>query len=60
MGLTGCDEQTLLQQIERINDFGIFLHQAAYINPNASKITGVICSFPVEEIEDCLLQRFLL
>jgi hypothetical protein len=31
--------------------------QAPQINPNASKITGVICGYRVEEIEDKLIQQ---
>jgi len=27
------------------------------MNPNASKITGVICGYRVEEIEDPLIQK---
>lgn len=29
----------------------------AKLNPNASKITGVICGYRVEEIEDPLMQK---
>ena len=29
-----------------------FFTQAPQINPNAAKITGVICGYRVEEIED--------
>ena len=55
--LTGCDEAMLRQQIEQNVDFETFFAQAPLINPNASKITGVICGYRVEEIEDKLMQQ---
>jgi hypothetical protein len=59
--LTGYNQQTLQQQIDSKNDFETFFAQAPQINQNASKITGVICGYRVEEIEDKLMQmiRFL-
>ena len=38
-------------------DFETFFARAPRINPNASKITGVICGYRVEEIEDKLMQQ---
>ena len=55
--LTGYDKQTLLQQIDRRSDLETFFAQAPQINPNVSKITGVICGYRVEEIEDKLMQN---
>ena len=55
--LTGYDAQTLQQQIEKKVDFETFFAQAPQINPNVSKITGVICGYRVEEIEDKLMQQ---
>lgn len=55
--LTGYDEQTLSQIIENKTDFETFFDQAPQINPNVSKITGVICGYRVEEIEDKLMQQ---
>ncbi len=55
--LTGYDEQTLQQQIDRNVDFETFFAQAPHLNPNVSKITGVICGYRVEEIEDQLMQK---
>ena|SRR5689334_1721628 len=55
--LTGYDERTLQQQIERKVDFETFFAQAPRINPNVSKITGVICGYRVEEIEHPLMQQ---
>lgn len=55
--LTGYNEQTLQQQIDKKTDFETFFAQAPQINPNVSKITGVICGYRVEEIEDKLMQK---
>ena len=55
--LTGYNQQALQQQIELKNDFETFFEQAPQINQNASKITGVICGYRVEEIEDGLMQK---
>ncbi|MEP7009115.1 MAG: DUF2200 domain-containing protein [Acidobacteriota bacterium] len=54
--LTGYDEPTLQQQIDKKTDFETFFAQAR-IHPNVSKITGVICGYRVEEIEDKLMQK---
>src|SRR5688500_400748 len=55
--LTGYDKKTLQKQIDKKNDLQTFFAEAPRINPNASKITGVICGYRVEEIEDKLMQK---
>jgi len=55
--LTGYNKQTLQQQIDKNSDLETFFDQAPQINPNVSKITGVICGYRVEEIEDKLMQK---
>lgn len=55
--LTGYNEKTLQKHIDRKTDFETFFARAPQINPNASKITGVICGYRVEEIEDKLMQK---
>lgn len=55
--LTGYDKNTLQQQIDQKNDLETFFDQAPALNPNASKITGVICGYRIEEIEDKLMQK---
>ena len=55
--LTSYDEHTLKQQIEDKVNLEVFFAQAPKINPNASKITGVISGYRVEEIEDKLMQQ---
>jgi len=55
--LTGYDKQTLQNQIDKNNDLETFFAQAPQMNPNVSKITGVICGYRVEEIENKLMQK---
>jgi hypothetical protein len=55
--LTGYDEQSLRSQIDKDVDFETFFAQAPRMNPNVSQITGVICGYRVEEIEDKLMQQ---
>lgn len=55
--LTGYDKQTLQQQMDNNSDFETFFAQAPKMNPNVSKIKGVICGYRVEEIEDDVVQK---
>ncbi|HEY6953942.1 MAG TPA: DUF2200 domain-containing protein [Flavisolibacter sp.] len=55
--LTGYDKKTLQEQIDRKTDLETFFAEAPQLNPNVSKITGVICGYRVEEIEDPLMQK---
>jgi hypothetical protein len=55
--LTGYDEVGLQAQIEKEVDVEAFFAEAPGINPNASKITGVVCGVRVEDIKDPLMQK---
>lgn len=55
--LTGYDEVTMQQQIDLKNDFETFFAQAPKLNPKAHLITGVICGYRVEDIEDKVIQK---
>ena len=55
--LTGYNQQTLQQHIDNKTDFESFFAQAPQINPNVSKITGMICGYRVEAIEDKVMQQ---
>ena len=55
--LTGYNQKSLQKHIDKKTDFETFFAQAPQINPNVSKITGVICGIRVEEIEDKLMQK---
>ena len=55
--LTGYNKQSLQKQVDTKVDFETFFAQAPQLNPDVSKITGVICGYRVEEIEDKLIQK---
>lgn len=55
--LTGYDTATLDRQLARGVDFSTFFAEAPALNPNASRITGVVCGVRVETIDDPLMQR---
>jgi hypothetical protein len=54
--LTGFDDNKLKQLIAEKVTFENFFKQAK-LNPNARLITGVICGYRVEEIENPLTQQ---
>ena len=55
--LTGYTKKSLQKQVDAKVDFETFFAQAPQLNPNVSKITGVICGYRIEEIEDKLVQK---
>lgn len=55
--LTGYNQQSFQQLLDNKTDFETFFAQAPKINPNVSKITGVICGYRVEDIDDPLMQK---
>jgi hypothetical protein len=54
--LTGFNNKKLLELIRENVTFETFF-QYATLNPNAGLITGMICGYRVEEIEDPLTQQ---
>lgn len=54
--LTGFDDQKLETLINRKETFESFFAQAQ-LNPNAHLITGLICGYRVEEIENPLTRK---
>ncbi len=54
--LTGFDETRLNQLVKENASFEVFFANAT-LNPNARLITGVICGYRVEEIENPLTQK---
>ena len=54
--LTGFDDQQLLELITEKVTFDSFFARAS-IHPNAHLITGLICGYRVEEIENRLTQQ---
>lgn len=55
--LTGYDETTLKEQLDKKVDLETFFAEAPQMNENASLIKGVICGYRVEEIEDELMKK---
>jgi hypothetical protein len=55
--LTGYNKKSFQQHLDRKSNFETFFNEAPQFHPNASKITGVICGYRVEEIEDELMQK---
>jgi hypothetical protein len=53
--LTGYTKKSFQQQLDNNVDFETFFAQAPQIHRNSTKITGVICGYRVEEIEDPLM-----
>ncbi|PKV53124.1 hypothetical protein ATE84_5259 [Aquimarina sp. MAR_2010_214] len=54
--LTGYDKKELQELMEEKVTFEVFFRNAS-VNPNATLITGVICGYRVEDIENLLTQR---
>ena len=54
--LTGFDNKKLEEQIKEKATFETFFQRAS-LNPNAHLITGLICGYRVEEIENPLTQK---
>ncbi len=54
--LTGYNEKSLQKILENKTDFETFFKKAK-LNKNASLITGMICGYRVEDIEDPLMQK---
>lgn len=54
--LTGYSEKDILRHIHENSTFETFFAQAK-VNPNASLITGVICGYRVEDIDNPLTQK---
>jgi hypothetical protein len=54
--LTGFDNKKLQELLKENVTFETFF-QLASLNPNAHLITGVICGYRVEDIEDSLTQQ---
>lgn len=55
--LTGYTEKGLQKTIDDKISFESFFEKAPKLNPNVSKITGVICGYRIEEIEDPLMKK---
>lgn len=54
--LTGYDPARIEALIREQVTFQTFFQKAS-LNPNAGKITGMICGYRIEEIEDALIRQ---
>ena len=55
--LTGYTDKGLQKVLDTKVDFETFFAKAPKLNPNVGLITGVICGYRVEDIEDPLMQK---
>ena len=55
--LTGYNQEQLEEIIATKVDFQTFFDQAPQLHPNVTKITGVICGYRIEEIENELMRK---
>lgn len=55
--LTGYSKEQLDKILASGTDFKTFFADSPGFNPNANKITGVICGYRVEDIDDKLMQK---
>ncbi len=55
--LTGYTQEELQKQIDNSKDFETFFAEAPQLNPNVAKISGVICGYRIENIENPLMKK---
>jgi len=55
--LTGYSQADLEAHLAAKTDFETFFAQAANLNPDRGKITGVVCGVRVEEVADPLMRE---
>ena len=55
--LTGYTKEEIKNRIEKQIDFETFFNEAPRMNPNAHKITGLICGYRIEDIEDPIIRK---
>ena len=56
MWLTGYDAHALTKILEEQTNFEVFFREAK-LNPNRTLITGVICGYRIEEMEEWLMKE---
>ncbi|MFY8182302.1 MAG: DUF2200 domain-containing protein [Flavobacterium sp.] len=55
--LTGYNQEQLQKILDNKTTFETFFEEAPKLNENVTKITGVICGYRIEEIENKLMQK---
>ena len=54
--LTGYDAKGLAKRVKGETTFGEFFAQAPALNPDRTKVTGVICGVRIEDLDDPVTQ----
>lgn len=55
--LTGHSQESLADELEKKTTFEDFFEHAPQLNPSRSLITGVICGYRVEDIQEPLMRE---
>lgn len=55
--LTGYEDAALAEHVAKKTTFEQFFQEAPRVHPNAAKVTGSICGYRVEEIQDKLVKQ---
>lgn len=55
--LTGYSTEALQKHLKNQTDFATFFDEAPQIHPNASKISGTICGYKIQDIQDPLMKK---
>lgn len=57
MWLTGYDAEWLQRVLNTQTDFETFFREAPALNPNRTLITGGICGYKIQDMEDWLIKE---
>jgi len=55
--LTAYSQEALQRHLREASSFETFFNEAPCMNPLASKITGLICGYRIEEIQDDIVRK---
>lgn len=55
--LTGYDADRLTRILEEETNFEDFFAEAPKLNPERTRVTGVICGYRIEDMEDGLMKE---
>lgn len=55
--LTGYNAEAFQKHLKNQTDFATFFDEAPQMNPNASKISGTICGYKIQDIQDPLMKK---
>ena len=55
--MTGYSHTQINQLIKDGTDYETFINQSPKLNPNRTKVTGVICGIRIEEMENSIMKE---